>query len=97
MSWGNIVPLVSLTQQLVETRLRSERIRLAQRLRMIEDQAARQGITPPALRRLLKGVPGALPIPPVDRVDVALVTPPKPDGIWRKKYLAVRTRTGSIF
>ena len=96
MSWGTSLPLVDLVQHLVDTRLRSERIRLAQRLQSLEGQAKAIGVPAAGLKTLLKGVdvPGILS---PTRIDTELVSPQKPAGVWRKRYLTVKTKPGSIF
>jgi len=96
MAWGNDFPLVDLAQRLVDTRLRAERIRLVQRLQGIEVRADLQGLSTKELKDLRK----ALQQPTLlaaDRVDPALVLRSKPEGIWRRRYLSVQSKPGSVF
>jgi hypothetical protein len=101
MAWDNDFPLADLVQRLVDTRLRTERIRLAQQLQRLEAHAERQGFATKELRDLRASLqPPSLPsteAEAVDRVDQALVSPRRPAGIWRRQYLAIQTKPGSIF
>lgn len=96
MSWGNEFPFADLAQRLIETRLRAERVRLAQRLQTLEARAEARGFETQGLRDLRKSLQHTS-APAPDRVDKALVLPRKPDGVWRRRYLSVRTRPGSVF
>jgi hypothetical protein len=96
MAWGIDVPLAELAQRLVDTRLRVERIRLAQRLQALEAKAGSLGVSTKELRDLRRSLQQATPLSP-DRVDRALVLPSKPAGVWRRRYLAVHSKPGSVF
>ena len=96
MSWGLDFPLVELAQRLVSTRLRVERLRLAQRIQAVEAQAVAQGASPIPLKDLRAALNPLVP-PAHDRVDRALVLPRKAEGYWRKRYLTPRTMPGSVF
>lgn len=96
MAWGFNVPLADLTQKLVDTRLRVERIRLGQRIQALEAQSEARGLPTKELRNLRKSLQYD-PMPAPDRIDRALVLPSKPAGVWRKRYLAVTSKPGSVF
>ena len=96
MPWGNDFPFAELAQKLIETRLRVERVSLAQRLQSLEDRAAGQGHRITGVRDLLKSIQLTSPPDPA-RVDKALVSPRKPAGVWRQRYLVVRSKPGSVF
>jgi hypothetical protein len=96
MSWGIDASLMELTQKLVDTRLRVERIRLAQRLQALEASAENFGVQATDLRDLRKKLGQATALAP-DRVDRFLVLPRKPAGVWRRKYLTVHAKPGSVF
>ena len=96
MFWGTNHQLADLTQQLVETLLRAERLKLAQHLHVLEARAVTQGVVTSGfgdLRKTLKQVTLDAP----DRVDRSLLLLRKPSGIWRRKYLAVQVKPGSVF
>lgn len=96
MSWDTDFQLVDVAQRLIETRLRVERLRIAQRLQALEARVTASGGAPLDLSGLRKAlVPPSPPAP--DRVDRALVLPRKLAGVWRKRYLTVQTKPGSIF
>ena len=103
MVWGNDFPLADLVQRLIDTRLRAERLRLAQQLQRLEAHAERQGFATKELHDLRASLqPPSLPpaeveTKAVDRVDQALVSPQRPAGIWRRQYLAIQTKPGSVF
>ena len=96
MSWDTDFKLVEVVQRLIEVRLRVERVRLAQRLQSLESRVAIDGKATTNLRDLRKAL---LPPTPDDpkRVDRALVLPKRPDGVWRKRYLNVQQKPGSVF
>lgn len=96
MAWGFDVPFVELAQQLVDTRLRIERVKLLQRLRTLEDRVALKGVETKSLKDLRKELSRVTPKAP-DRIDRALVLPSKPSGVWRRKYLEVQSKPGSVF
>jgi hypothetical protein len=96
MAWGIDVPLAELAQRLVDTRLRVERIRLAHRVQMLEARVSQHGLSAEDLRAFRKSLQQATPLAR-DRVDRALVFPPKSVGVWRRRYLAVQTKPGSVF
>lgn len=96
MPWGNDFPFAELAQKLIDTRLRAERVRLAQRLQALEARAAAQGLPTKGLQDLRKTLQQAIPLEP-DRVDKALVLPRKPAGVWRRRFLSVQTKPGSVF
>jgi len=101
--WDNDFPLVDLVQRLIDTRLRAERLRLAQQLQRLEAHAARQGFVTKELQSLRAALQPLTPSPPspavtaIDRIDQALVSPQRPVGVWRRQYLAIQTKPGSIF
>lgn len=96
MSWGIDLPLVDLAQRLMDTRLRAERLRLGQRLQSLESRVAGFGLPTKGFKDLRNELQKATPENP-ERVDRALVLLRKPKGIWRRKYLAVQARPGSVF
>ena len=96
MTWGTDFQWGEVVQRLVDTRLRTERIRLAQRLQAVEARAARAGLSTKELRDLRKALQPIVVLAP-GRVDPVLVLPRKPEGIWRRRYLKVTTKPGSIF
>ena len=96
MSWDTDLQLADVVQRLMETRLRVERLRIAQRLQALEARVVSSGGAPIDLSGLRKALVPPGPLAP-DRVDQALVQPRKPAGIWRRRYLAVQTKPGSIF
>lgn len=96
MTWGTDFQWGDVAQRLVDTRLRAERIRLAQKLQTVEARAARAGMDTKELRGLRKSLQPVVVLAP-DRVDPVLVLPRKPEGIWRRRYLKVVTKPGSIF
>lgn len=96
MAWGIDIPLVELTQKLVDTRLRVERLKLLQRIQRLEERITLRGTPPKSLNDLRKALQAATPLAP-DRVDRALVLPRKPAGVWRRRYLSVQTKPGSVF
>jgi len=96
MAWGTDFPLVEVAQQLLETRLRAERLRLGQRLQALESRVEARGLPTEGFKDLRKALfPPTPPAP--DRVDPSLVLLRKPKGVWRRKYLAVRVKPGSVF
>ena len=96
MSWDTDFKLAEVLQRLVETRLRVERVRLAQRIQSLESRVALDGKPTTNLGDLRKSL--LPPIPPdPKRVDLALVHPQRPDGVWRRRYLAVKQQPGSVF
>lgn len=96
MAWDTDFPLVALAQKLVDTRLRTERLRMAQRLHSLETRAAIQGLPTQPLKALRQSLQQAT-LSSADRVDRSLVLLSKPVGVWRRKYLSVQTKPGSVF
>jgi len=96
MVWDTDFPLAELAQKLIDTRLRVERVRLAQRLQMLGERVERQGLQAPGIQDLFQTLQQATPLP-VDRVDRALVPSTKKAGVWRRRYLVVQNKPGSVF
>lgn len=96
MAWGIDVPVNELVQKLVETRLRIARVKLVQRLQRLNEQAQRQGLSLEGFKDLKNGLERTIPLAP-DRVDRALVLPRKSTGVWRRRYLSVKPKPGSVF
>lgn len=96
MAWGIDIPVNELVQKLVETRLRIARVELIQRLQRLEEQAQRHGLKTKGFKDLQKEIERTISLAP-DRVDRALVLPRKPSGVWRRRYLTVQSKPGSVF
>ena len=96
MSWGTDFPFIDLAQRIIETRLRAERLSLARRLQSLESRAESQKLPTGGLKDLRKSLLQATPAAP-DRVDRLLVLPRKSTGFWRRRYLAVTVKPGSVF
>lgn len=96
MSWDIDLPLADLAQRLVDTRLRAERLRLGQQLQALEARVSRQGLPTKGFKDLRTALQATAPENP-ERVDRALVLLRKPKGVWRKRYLTVQTKPGSVF
>ena len=96
MAWGIDVPFVELTQRLVDTRLRVERLKLLQKIQRLEERISLKSPSPKRFNDLRQALEKTTPLRP-DRVDRALVLPRKPAGIWRQRYLSVQSKPGSVF
>ena len=96
MAWGIDVSVAELVQKLVNTRLRIERVKLMKKIQTLEERAVRQGVSPKSFKDLRKELEKTIPLS-ADRIDRALVLPRKPEGVWRRRYLAVRQKPGSVF
>lgn len=96
MAWGFDSSLAVLVQQLVDTRLRVERIKLLQKLQRLEERISLKGVPPKSLNDLRTALQKAVPLAP-DRVDRELVLPRKSAGVWRRRYLSVKSKPGSVF
>lgn len=96
MLWDSVSPLSEMVQLLATTRLRVERLRLMQKVQQLEGTLATNGVISPTFAALKNSLhvptPGAS-----DRVDRLLVLPRKAGGVWRRKYLTVRMKPGSVF
>lgn len=96
MSWGSDFPLFDLAQQLMETRLRAERLRLAQKVQQLENRARAQGTPTLPLTKLRHSLSQPLTLR-VEKPDSSLRVPSKSPGRWRKRYLVVDVKAGSVF
>ena len=97
MAWTNDLPIVRITQHLLELQLRAEKLTLVQRVQALERQATARGLDSTPLKHAAeKLINEPRPLRP-DAVDTSLVSPAKPKGVWRKTFLTVRQKPGSVF
>lgn len=96
MAWDTTLPVIEVAQQLMNTRLRVERLRLAQIVNGLEKRAQLQGLPVDAFQKIRAAL-NQVDAPGPQSVDRALVLPRKPKGVWRKTYLTVQSKPGSIF
>lgn len=86
-----------MTQQLLNLQLRAERVALLQKAQALERQAAARGLDSTPLKQAVAQLAKEHRPNRPDAVDELLVSPPKPKGTWRKTYLSVRLKPGSVF
>jgi len=96
MLWDSVSPLSEMVQLLATTRLRVERLRLMQRVQQLEGTLATNGVVSPTFTALKNSLHSPV-AETADRVDRMLVLPRKAGGVWRRKYLTVRMKPGSVF
>jgi hypothetical protein len=95
MAWTIEPPLVRYLTQLLDLRLRTERVQLARKVRALEERVQAEGIDPSPLRDFRRAL-GTLPILEIDPLYL-LEPQQKPKASDLIHHLKVRRHPASIF